>query len=56
MKVQPEMGPPLTFELTRASPLVIAADDPVSVELDPAGVVLMAANEKPSAMLNSGPQ
>jgi ABC-type Fe3+/spermidine/putrescine transport system ATPase subunit len=43
VKVQPEMGPPLTFELTRASPLIIAADDPVSVELDPAGVVLMAA-------------
>ncbi len=46
VKVQPDMGPPLTFELTRASPLTVAANERVGIELDPAGVVLMAAAEE----------
>ncbi len=45
IKVQPDVGPPLTFELTRASPLAIAVNDPVTIDLDPAGVVIMTGTE-----------
>jgi len=38
---QPELGPALAFELTTASRMSVGLGDPVTVLLDPAGVVLL---------------
>ena len=41
VQIQPEIGPRLTFELTTASALSVAPGDLVTIQLDPAGVVLL---------------
>ena len=43
VKVQPEVGPPLSFELTTAAALAAAPGESIWLKLDPAGVVLLPA-------------
>jgi ABC-type Fe3+/spermidine/putrescine transport system ATPase subunit len=43
LQVEPQSGPRLTFELTSAARLAVKPGDPVTVMLDPAGVVLLPA-------------
>ncbi len=46
VRVQPEVGPPLTFELTVVGALPVEPGDRVTVSLDPAGVVLLPASDQ----------
>ena len=41
LRFQPQSGPALTFELATASRLAVRPGEPVTVQLDPAGVVLL---------------
>lgn len=41
VKMQPEQGPPLTFELFSAEALSLSPGDAITVEIDSAGVVLL---------------
>lgn len=45
VQVRPEKGPLLTFELTAPDALSVAPGDPVTVRLDPAGVVLLPVSD-----------
>jgi ABC-type Fe3+/spermidine/putrescine transport system ATPase subunit len=45
VKVQPETGPLLTFELSATGPLPVAPGDRVTILLDPAGVALLPAQD-----------
>jgi ABC-type Fe3+/spermidine/putrescine transport system ATPase subunit len=46
VQVQPEGGPPLTFELTTVGGLPVEPGDWVTIALDPTGVVLLPASEQ----------
>jgi ABC-type Fe3+/spermidine/putrescine transport system ATPase subunit len=41
IRIEPDSGPTLTFELSAASRMAVGPGDPVTITLDPAGVVLL---------------
>jgi ABC-type Fe3+/spermidine/putrescine transport system ATPase subunit len=41
LKIQPDPGPPLTFHLSTAGPFALEAGQPLTLCLDPAGIVLI---------------
>lgn len=41
IQIQPDPGPALTFDLTTVAPLSLASGDPLTLSLDPAGIVLL---------------
>jgi len=45
VQVQPQHGPPLTFELTAIAELPAQPGDPVNLVLDPAGIALLPAQD-----------
>jgi ABC-type Fe3+/spermidine/putrescine transport system ATPase subunit len=45
VRVQPETGPPLTFELTAIGALPVSPGSRVTIELDPGGIALLPAKE-----------